>query len=192
MIRGYNNYSAKKSVSREPLPAGGYVCRILDVKLQNYTWGDVIVLSLDVVEGQYKDFFRKDYQAQSGEDKKWRGTLRLNIPKDDGSEKDAWTKRTFENAMWAFEASNNGYHFDWDEQKLKNLLVGVLYRNKEWEMNGSRGWTTESCAATSVEDIRSGNYKMPKDKPLSALTNLAPAGGYQSFASIGDDDELPF
>ena len=192
MIRGYNNYSAKKSVSREPLPAGGYVCRILDVKLQNYTWGDVIVLSLDVVEGQYKDFFRKDYQAQSGEDKKWRGTLRLNIPKDDGSEKDAWTKRTFENAMWAFEASNPGYHFDWDEQKLKNLLVGVLYRNREWEMNGNRGWTTESCAATSVDDVRSGSYKMPKDKPLSALTNLAPAGGYQSFASIGDDDELPF
>lgn len=192
MIRGYNNYSAKKSVSREPLPAGGYVCRILDVKIQNYTWGDVIVLSLDVVEGQYKDFFRKDYQAQSGEDKKWRGTLRLNIPKDDGSEKDAWTKRTFENAMWAFEASNNGYHFDWDEQKLKNLLVGVLYRNKEWEMNGNRGWTTESCAATSVEDIRSGNYKMPKDKPLSASANPAAAGGYQSFASIGDDDELPF
>ena len=192
MIRGYNNYSAKKSVSREPLPAGGYVCRILDVKLQNYTWGDVIVLSLDVVEGQYKDFFRKDYQAQSGEDKKWRGTLRLNIPKDDGSEKDAWTKRTFENAMWAFEASNPGYHFDWDEQKLKNLLVGVLYRNREWEKNGNRGWTTESCAATSVDDVRSGSYKMPKDKPLSALTNLAPAGGYQSFASIGDDDELPF
>ena len=192
MIRGYNNYSAKKSVSREPLPAGGYVCRILDVKLQNYTWGDVIVLSLDVVEGQYKDFFRKDYQAQNGEDKKWRGTLRLNIPKDDGSEKDAWTKRTFENAMWAFEASNPGYHFDWDEQKLKNLLVGVLYRNREWEMNGNRGWTTESCAATSVDDVRSGSYKMPKDKPLSALTNIAPAGGYQSFASTGDDDELPF
>ena len=192
MIRGYNNYSAKKSVSREPLPAGGYVCRILDVKLQNYTWGDVIVLSLDVVKGQYKHFFRKDYQAQSGEDKKWRGTLRLNIPKDDGSEKDAWTKRTFENAMWAFEASNPGYHFDWDEQKLKNLLLGVLYRNREWEMNGSRGWTTESCAATSVEDIRSGSYKTPKDKPLSALTNIAPAGGYQSFASTGDDDELPF
>lgn len=192
MIRGYSNYSSKKSASRDPLPAGGYVCRILDVKIQNYTWGDVIVLSLDVVEGQYKDFFRKDYQAQSGEDKKWRGTLRLNIPKDDGSEKDAWTKRTFENAMWAFEASNNGYHFDWDEQKLKNLLVGVLYRNKEWEMNGSRGWTTESCAATSVEDIRSGNYKMPKDKPLSAPANSAVAGGYQSFASIGDDDELPF
>lgn len=192
MIRGYSNYSAKKSASRDPLPAGGYVCRILDVKIQNYTWGDVIVLSLDVVEGQHKDFFRKDYQAQSGEDKKWRGTLRLNIPKDDGSEKDAWTKRTFENAMWAFEASNNGYHFDWDEQKLKNLLVGVLYRNKEWEMNGSRGWTTESCAATSVEDIRSGNYKMPKDKPLSAPANSAVAGGYQSFAPIGDDDELPF
>ena len=190
MLKSYNNYSAKKSASREPLPAGGYVCRIMDVNLQNYSWGDVLVLSHDIVEGQCKDWFRKDYQAQTGEDRKWRGTICINLPKDDGSEKDAWTKRSFENAMWAFEASNPGSHFDWDEQKLKGLIVGVLYRNKEWEMNGNRGWTTESCALTGIDDIRSGNYKMPKDKPLAAKPAAA-SGGYSSFAE-NDDDDLPF
>ena len=189
MLKSYNNYSAKKSASREPLPAGGYVCKILDVKLVNYTWGDVLVLSHDIAEGQYQNHFRKDYQEQTNEDKKWRGTVRINLPKDDGSEKDAWTKRTFENSMWAFEASNPGFRFDWDEQKLKGLLVGVLYRNKEWEMNGSRGWTTESCALTSIDDIRNGNFKMPKDKPLKNAPT--PAASFGSFTE-SDDDDLPW
>ena len=190
MLKSYNNYSARKSASREPLPAGGYVCKILDVKLVNYIWGDVLVLSHDVIEGQYQGHFKKDYQGQTNEDKKWRGTVRINLPKDDGSEKDAWTKRTFENSMWAFEASNPGFRFEWDEQRLKGLIVGVLYRNKEWEMNGNRGWTTESCSLTCIDDIRNGNYKMPKDKPL-ADKPAASSGGYSSFAE-NDDDDLPF
>lgn len=189
MLKSYNNYSAKKSTTREPLPAGGYVCKILDVKLVNYSWGDVLVLSHDVIEGPHQGHFKQDYQGQTNEDKKWRGTVRINLPKDDGSEKDAWTKRTFENSMWAFEASNPGFRFEWDEQRLKGLIVGVLYRNKEWEMNGNRGWTTESCALTSIDDIRSNSFRMPKDKPLKAAP--APAASYGSFAE-SDDDDLPW
>ena len=159
-----------------------------------YDWGSVVVISFDISEGQYKEFFAKDYRANTNDDKKWRGTYRLNIPKDDGSEKDGWTKKTFNNAIWSLEASNPGYHFDWDEKKFKGKKVGVLFRNKEWEMNGNTGWTTECCAFTSVEDIRSGNFTIPKDKPLankSASASAAPAFG--AFTPVADDEgDLPF
>lgn len=185
-MRKFSGFEAKKSGGREILPAGGYVAKVLNAKEVNYDWGDVIVISFDIVEGPHKDFFAADYRGQDGEDKKWRGTYRLNLPKDDGSEKDGWTKRAFGNVIWAFEDSNPGYHFDWDEATFKDKLVGVLFRNREWEWSGRTGWTTECCAMTSVSDIRDGKYRMPKDKPLEGKVQ---SGGTASYAS---DDDLPF
>lgn len=193
MIKQFNGFKAERSGgAREVLPAGGYVDKIMDAKVQEYTWGNVLVLSIDVAEGDYRDFFRRDYQENTNEDKKWRGTYRLNLPKDDGSEKDEWTKRTFNNAIWAIEESNPGYSWNWDERTLKGKTVGVLYRNKEWEMNGNTGWTTECCALASAEDIRNGKFRMPKDKALPKKETGGFAG-FSSFASTDDDDgDLPF
>ena len=71
---------------------------------------------------------------------------------------------------------------------MKGKLVGVLFRNREWEMNGNTGWTTECCALTDVDDIRQGKYRQPKDKPLK-VTSAAE----NSFAQINEDSgELPF
>lgn len=188
-MRAYTGFESKKSAGREILPAGGYVAKIMNAEEVTYDWGSVLLISFDIAEGDYREFFTKDYRAQDGEDKKWRGTYRLNIPKDDGSEKDGWSKRTFGNAMWSVEASNPGYRWDWNEAGLKGKTVGVLFRNKEWEMNGNTGWTTECCAFTSSDDIRSGSYKMPKDKPLKAGANTS---GNQFAPMGGSMDDLPF
>ena len=167
----YSGVEAKKSAGgREILPAGGYVAKIMDVNEVAYDWGNVLVFSFDIAEGEYKDFFAKDYRAQESEDKKWRGTYRLTEPKEDGTEKDGWAKRTLSNMIWAFETSNPGYHWDWNEKGLKGKLVGVLYRNREWEMNNNTGWTTECCSLTGTSEIKNGAFKMPKDKPLPAKT----------------------
>ena len=46
-------------------------------------------------------------------------------------------------------------------------MVGVLFRNFEWAMDDGRsGWSTECCTFVSVEDVRTGNFKQPKDKPI--------------------------
>lgn len=189
-MRPYNGFEAKKSGgAREQLPAGGYVAKIMDAKEVRYDWGGVIQISFDVAEGEYRDFFRTDYNGNTNEDRKWRGVFRLPVPKDDGSEKDGWTKNAFNNAVWALEASNPGYHWDWDESKWKGKTVGVLFRNREWEWEGRTGWNTEACALTSDSDIREGKFRMPKDKPLAKKSSFASAG-FTSFAE--DDDELPF
>ena len=180
MIKQFSDFKAERpAAARETLPAGGYVGKILSVEEQAYSWGSVLLFSFDIIEGRYKNFFADDYKANTRENKKWRGTYRLNLPKDDGSEKDQWNKRTFGNAIWAFEESNPGFTWGWDEQALKGKLVGLLFRNKEWSMNGRKGWTTECCALTNIEDIREGNFRTPLDKPLNnsggTFTTLSPS-----------------
>lgn len=173
-MRPFNGYKPQKQGgAREILPAGGYVAKILNVEEKRYTWGDVLLISFDIAEGEHTGFFNADYQNNTNEGRKWRGTYRLSIPKDDGSEKDGWTKNAFNGAIWAVEESNPGYVWNWDEKTLKDKMVGVLFRNKEWEMNGNTGWTTECCKLESVEDIRSGKIKTPKDKPLANKTTQA-------------------
>ena len=192
-MKAFSGYEAKKQTAREPLPAGGYVVKVLDVQEIVYTWGNVLEISFDVIEGKHKGFFTADYKNNPGEEKKWRGKYRLSEPKDDGSEKDGWTKRTFGGVMFAFEDSNPGFHWDWDETKLKGKVVGALFRNKEWEMGERTGWTTECCALISVDDVRQNRFKMPKDKPLPEKP-LQTRSGFTGagFEEITDDDDLPF
>lgn len=195
-MRPYNGYQARKSAGpREILPAGGYVCRIDGAKEETYQTrvGEmrVLVLAVEVVEGPYAGFFKKDFDANTREDRKWRGTFRLNVPKDDGSEMDAWTKTAFDNFAWAVQESNPGYVWNWDERTLKGKGLGVLWRNKEWEKDGKSGWTTEACAAASVQEIRENKFKVPKDKPLKKKSvDAAPAES--AFTETEDDGELPF
>ena len=120
------------------------------------------------------------------ENKKWRGTYRLKVPKDDGSDFDAAKKRWFNNFIWAVENSNPGYTWAWDEKTLKGKKVGLLYRNKEWEMGDRHGWTTEAAGSDSIDNIRNGKFKMLKDKPLP-VKESAPV-----FTEDVDDGELPF
>ncbi len=195
-MKQFSGYKAEAPVRREKLPAGGYVAKIMDAREQEYSWGNVLLISFDIAEGEHKDFFANDYRGQQQEDKKWRGTYRLRVPKDDGSEQDAWSKRSFCNAMWAVEASNSGYHWDWNESGLKGKLVGVLFRNKEWEMNGNTGWTTECCSLVEVENIRQNRFTMPKDKPLKERAAVSapvssPSTSFEEVA-IESDDDLPF
>ena len=96
-MKPVNNWDQVKAASdRQQLPKGGYVCRIMngEIKTYNGTKGtfERLEISIDVAEGEFKDFYATDYRGQNQEDKKWRGVLRLYVPKDDGSDMDEWTK----------------------------------------------------------------------------------------------------
>lgn len=192
-MKPFSGYEARKKVAREQLPVGGYVVRVLDVHEQLYSWGNVLELSFDVTEGPYAGFFAADYKNNANEDRKWRGKYRLKEPKDDGTKEDGWTKNTFNGAMYAFEDSNNGFHWDWDEKKLKGLTVGALFRRKEWKkQDGTTDWCIECFALIPAQDVREHKFQTPKDKPLKdkpAPKSAMPAG----FEEITDtDDDLPF
>lgn len=191
-MKQYSGFEAKvSSGAREVLPTGGYVAKVISAKVETYDWGEKLVIAFDICEGDWREFFKKDFDGNTNEDKKWRGVYRASIPTDDGSEKDGWKKRTMNNVIGSFTDSNDGFHWDWDEKKLKDKIVGVLFRNKEWEMNGRTGWTTECCALTSADYIRSGKFKMPKDKPLDGSSATPPTSA-GAFVEADDSDDLPF
>lgn len=198
-MRKLNGYEgAQKYVDQERLPPGGYVLRILDVKYQTNDWGDVILLSFDIEEGERKGFFKSNYNGQSTEDKKWKGVYRLRVPKDDGSEEDNWAMRRFKTAIFAFEESNGGYHWGWDEQTLKGKLIGALFNNKEYDFNGRHGFFTNCHSLVTVGKIRSGKFEIPADTLLK--NNRQKSGGHtrpeaDDFMYIRDgceDEGLPF
>lgn len=191
-MKPYNGFSAEPTRTIEAIPAGGYVAKILKAEEVEYSWGTQLQISFDIADGEHKGHFKAQYDGQQGEDKKWKGVYRQSVPKDDGSEKDGWSKRSFNNAIWAIEESNTGYHWDWNEASLKGKFVGVLFRNKEWEFNGRTGWTTECCSLTDVSSIREGKFHVPKDKPLANKSQSAFAKA-DTFAELADDDDdLPF
>ena len=187
-MKRYDVKPEKPSGGRETLPAGGYVCSIMNAKVESNDWGDTLVIAHDVCEGEFSGIFKRDYENNPNEDKKWRGTFRLKLPKDDGTEQDGWKKRSLSNFLWALEQSNPGFAFDWDEKKLKGKKIGLLYRNKEWEYNGRSGWTTEAAGTESIDNIREGKFRALKDKPLANKP-------VQAFTEIDDTEEtdgLPF
>ena len=192
MIRKFSGYEAKKSGgAREILPAGGYVAKIISAKVEAGNYGEKLIVAFDIDEGDYRGFFKRDFEGNTNEDKKWRGVYRLNIPADDGSEQDGWRKRSFNNFAFAVENSNSGYTFDWDEKRLKGKLFGVLFRNKEWAFNGRSGWTTEACSATDAQAIRDGKYKVPKDKGLDGGARFETTAA-SAVAEDESSDDLPF
>lgn len=188
-MRPVNGFKAEPSKTMEVLPAGGYVARIIKAEEVTFDWGSQLQIFFDISEGEHKDHFKEQYATQSGEDKKWKGVYRQSIPKGDGSEKDGWSLRSFNNAIWAIEESNPGYHWNWNEAELKGKTVGVLFRNREWEWNNKTGWTTECASLTDAESIRNGKFRIPKDKPLQNKPAAIPA-----FTPVNDldDDDFPF
>lgn len=192
-LGGYDQAQVYTNIER--LPVGGYVLKIMDVKYQSNDWGDVIVLSFDIEEGEHKGHFAANYKAQTAEDKKWKGTYRLRVPKEDGSEQDDWTLRRFKTVISNFEESNQGYHWNWDEQTLKGKIIGALFNNKEYEFNGRHGFFTNCHSLITAGSIRSGKFEVPADTMLREnQKNQAPPPGSDGFMNIPDgiDEELPF
>lgn len=200
MIKRFGDYEQTKAYGNyEQLPKGGYVLRILDVKQQTNSRGEYLTIAADIYEGDYMQFFTREYKNQQSEDKKWHCNFLLSIPADDGTEQDGWTKRRFKTFTEALEDSNSGYHFDWDEQKFKGKLIGGLFNEREYEANnGDVRRATNWAGVTSVENIRSGNFQIPKDRLLDRGYNQPPAPAMPTtsdgFMSIPDgiDEELPF
>lgn len=195
--KGFDRNNTYKDAER--LPIGGYALKIMDAKEVANDWGNTLVISFDIAEGEFKDFFANNYKSQSGEDKKWKGTYRLREPRDDGSKEDEWTTMRFNTFVVNVETSNQGYHWDWDEKKLKGKLIGGLFNNKEYDFNGRHGFYTNCHSLVPVEKIRSGKFEIPAD---TLLKRPEPSTGYPAGAIPGDDgfmnipdgidEQLPF
>lgn len=194
-MKAFNGYEEVKPITeKQVLPVGGYIVKIKAAQVKTYKGqnGDFekLEIAFDIAEGDYKGFYQNDFDAQQNEDKRWKGVLRQYIPTDDGSENDNRTKAYFKTMIEAVEDSNDGYHWDWDEKKLKGKIVGCVFRNEEWEFNGMTGWRTAPFKFIQADLVREGKFKLPKDKPLANKSTIPT--GFTELDVINDDEDLPF
>lgn len=202
-----NDFTPAQAVSVDALPAGTYIGKIYGAKVepvatQNGAF-DRLIVQVDVTEGEYKDHYHKQYEAQkSGQyEPKYKGVIRYRIPTV-GDQYEKQNKRILENVAWALEDSNKGYKWDWDETKLKGLAIGFTVRERDWLMEDAQGLrtgtTTEIGRLDSVNKIRAGEVKLMKKKELrdaekQKLQEHNAGAGYASAQpTMVVDDELPF
>lgn len=187
-MKAYTGFKAQKAQSGFPqLPAGGYVCKIVSAREDSGKFGNQLVIAYDVVEGEHKDFWKSAFDADTRSDRKWSGVYYISVPEDGGEE---WQRRPFENFIYSVEASNSGYHWDWNEAGLKGKAVGIIIGEKEkLSADGTQVFVnTIARGSASVEDIRNGDFKIPKLKKLKKQENSIPAG----FTEVTDENDLPF
>lgn len=183
----------------ERLPKGAYVLKVLNVEVKreknfNGVEQDRLYLSCDIAEGEYAGFYMQQYMGNASEDKKWKCVYKMWLPFDDGSDADKKTKRIFKTNILYFEASNEGYHWDWNELGLKGKLVGGLFNDKEYDFNGRRGWFTNFKFLCPVHQIADESYKMPADEPLptNKLDSFNAAAGFIDVPDDASDAGLPW
>lgn len=183
-LEGYEEAKAMTG-EYEKLEAGGYICKIVSAKEEKSKSGKrMLVLSLDIAEGEKKDFFRKRFDENTSPEKKWSpGAIYRQML--EGEKAVGFLK----GLMTSLEASNEGFKWDWDEKKLKDLKCGAIFGEEEYEkMDGSIGVSTKIKYIRTTKAIQYGNYKVPELKKLPQKGEA-----FDNFTNIVDSDEpLPF
>lgn len=197
---GFNFQIDRNNVYKEgseQLPTDkAYVCKIKGAKEVDYTTDSGyrvhrVDIALDVCEGEYEGFYQKKFDDSQDEDKKWKGVVKLNIPKFDGTEKDNWTVKSFNTQFVAIEDSNPGYTWNNVLDSLKGKKIGLVLRDKEWEFNGNRGFYSEPYKLISVANARAQKFRKPNTKYLSSESTGDVASGFTPISNAVDE-ELPF
>lgn len=204
-VNGFENVQAPSDFWKPPAEA--YECKIFsaEMKTSDYDEGTKwLEVLYDIASGPYKGYYKKLWEYDKPDpDRRWKGMIKIWWPKEDGTDKDNWTKRNLKGFTNALEGSNMDYTWDWDEAKLAGMAVGILYRNEQWQLDDGRtGWTARPYRAISIMDIRDNRYMIPKDKPLTGAGGGYGSAAYgsaaygaasaNSFAEVQDDGELPF
>jgi hypothetical protein len=69
----------------------------------------------------------------------------------------------------------------------------MIFRDKEWSYNGKTGFTAQPYSVISLDDLNSGNYKIPEPLTLSpAATAYSAPNAAAAPMTPPLDDDLPF
>ena len=173
------------------LPAGGYICKILNAEeTESRNGKPMLKVSFDIDEGEYKGYFRDLFKGwkESSDDPatvKWpfTGTKWVMFYNSEGK-----TNRDFKSFCTALEDSGTKVWINdtFDVNGLRGATLGLIFRREEHEYNNARSWRTVPVGFRSVKTIEEGNYNVPEDKPLPerVLTET------DSFTAL--DEDLPF
>lgn len=170
-IKDYETTQAAKDFSR--LPAGGYVCIIK--KVEDNDKGEYLYIEVDIAEGEWKNY-AIDTQERAG-------FWPLKFYRNYGGK----SLKFFKAFIEAVEETNNRFKWDWDEQKLANKGVGIVFQEQEYENREGKVRTKlVPYTFTTAAKIREGDFQVPAPRLLDHVTATP------TFEEEEDDGELPF
>ena len=189
--KDYNDATATQGGAFKKLPAGGYICKITDVKdcpagfnPDKPESGDYLRIYFDIADGEYKGFYSDDFGAKYPDIHSF---IRSYKPKALGMFKGFLQAVDDSNGTALAGKAGGGL----DEKQLIGKLVGLVLGYEEYVAN--MGEIREKIVVTenrSVAAIKSGDFKVPELKRVKdpvANAGAAPSG----FTEINDDD-IPF
>ena len=195
-MRNYNYDRNNAYQDFERLPKGAYILKIQAVQYVEGTDGksDLLRLKVDVNEGEYKDYYKKDYENNTNENKKWRGVIEMWCPKNDGTERDGWTKKTFDTNFAAIEDSNPGFRFNGTDEKtlVGKLVGGIIYREDYMKDGEVKTAYKFHKRLITVDAVKKGTWRELKDKIIEQSGAKTDADGFMSIPDNSGADELPF
>lgn len=194
----YSRAQAYKGPSNY-LPAGNYVCAVTSARVEQTrsTGADMLVVELDVAEGERRGFFTQ--QSKSFGTWPNAGVMRLVVTVKDRQSGQMVTNPMFKGFIEAVEASNRGYSFTQagaDEHTLVLKRVGVRFREEESEYNGEVRTRVVPWYAVPVDTLP--NLDIAEPKKLKKDSAGEPSAAYMAgmtstngFTQV-DNDGLPF
>lgn len=192
----YEQAQVSKRDVRRKLPAGGYICKIVDAKeTQSRSGKPSIQLFLDIFEGEYKDYFAKEYANKirfGNENPKWGCTEWKTMTNADNK-----TNPYFKGTLTAICESNPNamiiHQGNLSVEAMKNCVVGVVFQEDHSVFNGKEIIKAKPYMFLNVQRIRKGEFTVP---PPKLLTDEEKAQLYsqQGFAEedSSNDSGLPF
>ena len=156
-ISNWENITESTSFKR--LAPGGYIVKLLNV--EDHPDKEYLRISFDIVEGDEKGYFKKQYDNDKRPERKW-----PNAGSFIRSYKDS-AASMFKGFTGAVERSNKGYVWNFEEKTLVGKLVGLIIADEQYQ--NQKGQIRERnyvAAIRSVDIIKKGEFDVPPLKEL--------------------------
>ena len=150
VIKDFDKIEAKGMDDFKSLPIGAYECVIVGAGIHTNpeTKKQTFKVAVDIAKGEFKDYFRKRYDANTNEDKKWdNNAVRYLAFEGDNV-------AYFKGFITCVENSNPGYKWNWDETTLKGKKVCGVFQYEEYEkQDGTKNVKVRLNKFRSMEKI---------------------------------------
>lgn len=153
-INNWENIEIKGIEDFKRIQAGGYVCVIKNVEeyISEKTNNKSLKVEVDIIEGEFKDYFQKSYNNDILLERKWDN----NSTKYVGLEEKSLP--FFKGFITCIENSNTGYKWDWNEKGLIGKKIGGVYQWEEYEkQDRSRGIKARLTQFRSTDKVHKAN-----------------------------------
>lgn len=168
------------------LPAGSYICKVIGVEEGTAKSGrHVLRIALDIADGEYADIYRKAFDANSDQDKRWPCVVTQVTADNNGD-----ASRGLKTFITAIERSNNTTVVWGDKFRAwcKGKKIGGIFREEEYMKRDGTVGVSVKCTMFRSTDSIDPDF-IPDRKPLS--------GGHTGsqvppFTPLASEDDVPF